>query len=343
MTTRLFGAISTADSGLSWEDVDKKLSIGSSSPLMLSSGKVDSSGALNLNSATSTAINFQVNSSTKWSVTSSGVLESSGSQTIQASSGNLNLSAPAIVAMFPNTSDGSDNGQAVLQGGGAWGYTRGGSIAVYGNEHASSGNIWLNAGTTGVIDFYTNNTFKWRIASNGTLFGHSGATIEATNIALQSNSGTVNLVTNTGNINFNTAYTTRWTVQSGGALVPSSNNDAAATIGASGTRVYLYGGTVRYTTLTNDSDLTLKKNITEITSSYSESFSLLQFKKFNYLVESDTDRKHYGVIAQEAKQIIDDLVLGEEGSYGIDTNALTIIIGKVVQEILERLNRNNIT
>lgn len=46
-----------------------------------------------------------------------------------------------------NTSDGSDNGEIALLGGGADAYTRGGSLRAYGNENADAGSVKVRLGT----------------------------------------------------------------------------------------------------------------------------------------------------------------------------------------------------
>ena len=107
------------------------------------------------------------------------------------------------------------------------------------------------------------------------------------------------------------------------ALRPSWNNSAR--IGLSSYRMYhIYGGTVHYSTLSQDSDLSIKENIREITSPLQtirqirgiqydlkrDYFINTQEERIDELVEEGKNK--YGVIAQELKEILPDLVLYDE-------------------------------
>jgi len=107
------------------------------------------------------------------------------------------------------------------------------------------------------------------------------------------------------------------------ALRPSWSNSAR--IGLSSYRMYhIYGGTVHYSTLSQDSDLSIKENIREITSPLQtirqirgiqydlkrDYFINTQEERIDELVEEGKNK--YGVIAQELKEILPDLVLYDE-------------------------------
>lgn len=70
-----------------------------------------------------------------------------------------------------NTSDGSDNQAFAVGGGGAAGTTRGGTVAVYGNENANTGKVVLTAGnvTNGTINFETGGALKAYFDQTGNL------------------------------------------------------------------------------------------------------------------------------------------------------------------------------
>ena len=85
--------------------------------------------------------------------------------------GNITYTNAGVFNIVPNTSDGADNKGAQLCGGGSPLFTRGGFVAVYGNEHASSpGDVELAAGTVtgGSINFYTADTLRYTLGQDGT-------------------------------------------------------------------------------------------------------------------------------------------------------------------------------
>jgi len=68
-----------------------------------------------------------------------------------------------------NTSDGSDNAQIVISGGGASGDTRGASVHISGNESGNAGLLQLRAGSGSVSEIrsYTNGSERIRVNSSG--------------------------------------------------------------------------------------------------------------------------------------------------------------------------------
>jgi hypothetical protein len=65
-----------------------------------------------------------------------------------------------------STDDGTDSGLVQFSGGGAVGNTRGAYITLYGNEHASVGDLVLGSGgSTSSIDLYHNNTIQLTLAN----------------------------------------------------------------------------------------------------------------------------------------------------------------------------------
>lgn len=78
-----------------------------------------------------------------------------------------------------NTSDGSDNKQIIIGGGGASGFGRGSNIYLYGNEHSTqAGDMLLEAGTGGDIDFITGSgSTRFRLNSSGDLIYLNTSTV----------------------------------------------------------------------------------------------------------------------------------------------------------------------
>lgn len=89
---------------------------------------------------------------------------------------------------------------------------------------------------------------------------------------------------------------------------------------------YIYGNNVHYTSLTNDSDRVLKKDITSIDKAVDLILNLkpVQFKYIN----GTSDRNHYGLIAQEVKEAMDAVGIDDAGIYvdqkiGVDPNSVS--------------------
>lgn len=78
------------------------------------------------------------------------------------------LMATDSTGLFANTSDGSDNIQVGISGGGGLGNDRGGNIILKGNEDSSGGSIDINAGNVaGAFIRFTNPTEHMRITDGG--------------------------------------------------------------------------------------------------------------------------------------------------------------------------------
>lgn len=70
-----------------------------------------------------------------------------------AADGSAFAFVPTLFSIRASTSDGSDNGQFVINAGGALSQTRGAGLSAYGNEHASEpGDMAINTGTIATSD-----------------------------------------------------------------------------------------------------------------------------------------------------------------------------------------------
>jgi hypothetical protein len=150
-----------------------------------------------------------------------------------------------------NTADGADNKYLLLFGGGGIGTSRGAEIGLYGNEHALSGNLVLEAGvgngtTTGAI--YANprmyfgtrpgNDYMWQLACN--------------------NSFTIYGDVTSGYINSNCYYNSGWKYRENGAasmISPTTNGLI---------RIYTAGTGVKDGTITWKSTIAIDTNGTGI-------------------------------------------------------------------------------
>lgn len=126
-----------------------------------------------LNAITGKSVNFSINDSPQWKI-EDGL--------VGASDGDL-VYMNTVGYIRGNTSDGSDNGQLTLSGGGDGSpvSSRGGHVNIYGNDHSAAGSIELKAGatSTGKISFFTglaSSLERWSILESGNLIPNGNST-----------------------------------------------------------------------------------------------------------------------------------------------------------------------
>jgi hypothetical protein len=113
-------------------------------------------------------------------------------------------------------------------------------------------------------------------------------------------------------------------------------------IGTSGARFYLYGSTVRYTTLTNDSDIRLKKNVVPSTYGLKE---IEKLKPIRYEYKKEDVGVHIGFSAQDVEKIMPELVSEDEGVKCLSTIEMIPTIVNAIQELsakISMLEKNNV-
>lgn len=103
-------------------------------------------------------------------------------------------------------------------------------------------------------------------------------------------------------------------------------------LGETSARFLLKGSSVYYTSLINDSDRALKKNINSSPRG-KEDILKLEAKSFEYNVDNVPGRKHLGFIAQDVEKIMPELVVGEEGEKGIMMVDLIPILVTSIQQL----------
>lgn len=109
---------------------------------------------------------------------------------------------------------------------------------------------------------------------------------------------------------------------------------ASPQIGTSGARFYLYGSTVRYTTLTNDSDIRLKKNVIDSDYGLAE---IEKLKPIKYEYKKDDEGVHIGFSAQDVEKIMPELVSEDEGVKCISTIEMIPTLVKAIQELSAKI------
>jgi hypothetical protein len=98
------------------------------------------------------------------------------------------------------------------------------------------------------------------------------------------------------------------------------------------TRFYIYGNGNYSFTGSNVSDRRAKTNISALEISATDKIMSLQAKSYN--MKNNPSQIRYGFIAQEVKQIVSDLVSGNEGDgyLGLDYDGLLTLTIKALQE-----------
>lgn len=167
--------------------------------------------------------------------------------------GGLTLASHIVFDITPfsikaDTSDAADNSALTLTGAGSATYTRGAYIALFGNEHATDpgqlvllagdiagGTITIETTATEPIKFYTDNTRRWDITSEGNIVPYVDGTYDIGSSANQVDvifsqelrSHDTDLVIRTigaNGISFYTSNTEQWGINSGGTFY-SLNGD----------------------------------------------------------------------------------------------------------------------
>lgn len=160
----------------------------------------------------------------------------------------------------------------------------------------------------------TNPTDKIRGFQNGSgtllLQGYTGVNLES-----------LEAVSNYGNFTYNTKNYIRIKNTS----IDIGNNSNSCTINMRGSMV-------------NNSDIRLKTNINDYNKETLRLINKIKLKSFDW-IESNK-HEEIGIIAQELKNIIPDLVVTDEKTslLSIKTNNLIFYLIKAIQELIERLN-----
>ena len=229
MANLAIGKISNVESGISWNDSTKTLSIGATPAVNVASSEVQSSSSLSIKGGEGALIYSGTGSiglytgaspTLKWSVAADGVLTGAASQHIACS--NLTVRG--------STADGTDNASLFLTGGGGVGGTRGGWIEIHGDEYATDpGAIIATAGNVvgakAKIVTVNNNAIElistsktWSLGSDGILACPGDISVPASGVVksvsgaatVLATSGTLGLQAGGDNSIIFTANSTAW-------------------------------------------------------------------------------------------------------------------------------------
>jgi len=253
----------------------------------------------------------------------------------------------------------------------------GGARSYVGFPGNSSSQFSIVNYEAGVIDFATNSLTRMTITSAGNVgIGtsspnntYSGLTIYGSDPSLSmttSNSGGwvwTQYVNSSGTNNFSMGVNQAvpyWGVKVGAGMdsptlvVSSGGNVLIGTTTDNGYKLNVNGqpGANGYTLWTNYSDLRLKENVTNLdANNILERINNLRPVTYNYnelsgFDEETRNRRISGFIAQELKEVFPDMVgtikIKNIEYYDTNLSNLTLYLVKAIQELNEKLTRNNI-
>jgi len=229
-----------------------------------------------------------------------------------------------------------------------------GAMIALGNSTTESNNARIFSGqydlgfaagvTTGIMSFYTNDTERIRITSDGIVNLYSPST-NADALNLYNSSGKLNIKMGGGGGSanqsslsmYNASNTLTIGLNGAGDTDPSfiTGYLAIGTTTNSGYRLYVSGTIYATGNITANSDLTLKKNLAIIENPTDK---LMQLNGYSYQWRED-DSHQYGVIAQEVEKILPYAVsTGNDGIKGVSYNQIIPVLIEAIKELSAEIN-----
>ena len=214
--------------------------------------------------------------------------------------------------------------------------TNGAQIAL-GNSTTESNNARIFSGqydlgfaagvTTGIMQFYTNDTERMRITSGGAVQINTTVGAATLNMKSQASGAILRFQNNSSGDGTIFAYGT------------STSLDYAFNTYSVANAFYLYNNGNYSFAGSNVSDKRLKENIKNI--DYNAIEKLIQLVPKSYNMINHPDIKRNGFIAQEVKEILPDLITGtetDEEYLGLDYNGLLTLAVKAIQELSAKVS-----
>jgi len=289
----------TGDSNLFWNNTNKRLGIGTTSPtaiLDVSGNDVNRSGLRVFNSNTANGdkeIQIFVGGQTAFGITAwqnSGVIES-----VAGLSSNFILSnfqtGPIIFANSGRLE------RARITTGGAFAVGNAGNGTGYGIEILNT----FNQPRMALVD---NATYTGVFKSNGLL------------VTLSNDSANP--------LTLNTTAVERMRITAGGNILMGTTTD-------NGERLYVSGNIRATGTITANSDINLKKNLLKIENALEK---VEQISGYTYEFKLDDSKRHAGVIAQEIEGVLPEIVnKGNDGLLGVEYGNISALLIEAIKDL----------
>ena len=141
---------------------------------------------------------LRTNNTERWRITSAGILQSNGSQTIRTSTGQLTLTTGGGNGPVVISTNGTGSIQFSPSGNNRWTIDANGILEAAGAQQirTATGNLDIRAGGVSSIFFRTNGGLRWSINSTGILQSEGEQTIRTStgNLTLSTNGGNGNII-----------------------------------------------------------------------------------------------------------------------------------------------------
>jgi hypothetical protein len=191
-----------------------------------------------------------------------------------------------------------------------------------GNTNTSiTGSMLVLSRTTGAGE---NIAFR----NTGTSAGISGTTYAGQIISAGNN--IFELYTDTTSaLAFGTNATERMRITSGGNILMGTTSD-------NGERLYVSGAIRATSTITANSDISLKKNLLKIENALEK---VEQINGYTYEFKEDDSKRHAGVIAQEIQTVLPEIVnKGNDGILGVEYGNISALLIEAIKEQQTQIN-----
>lgn len=130
-------------------------------------------------------------------------------------------------------------------------------------------------------------------------------------------------VSGSGYLQILTSGIDRVRVTSGGNILMGTTSD-------NGERLYVSGAIRATSTITANSDLTLKKNLLKIENALEK---VEQINGYTYELKADDSKRHAGVIAQEIQTVLPEIVnKGNDGILGVEYGNISALLIEAIKE-----------
>ena len=112
--------------------------------------------------------------------------------------------------------------------------------------------------------------------------------------------------------------------------ITGTANILMGTTSDNGERLYVSGNIRATGSITANSDITLKKNLLKIENALEK---VEQINGYTYELKEDDSKRHAGVIAQEIKEVLPEIVnTGNDGLMGVEYGNISALLIEAIKE-----------
>lgn len=352
------GILSQDNTNFFWDNTNKYLGIGNTgtptAPLDIHNGTVGQLIQLNATSTNNSNIGFLNNNVNKWRI---GNVYNAGANDFNIFNNTLTTNALTILSNnnigisnsapnYPLHLKNSTFSQLCIEGGTAadlilFNSSGTANIRTMTMRQTSSSYLsFFSANDNGTIN--VNNILNLSNSTGNVLIGTStdnGNKLQVNGSTKLSGAGITLDIVNTNNVSGDNALTVRLGAN-------CDNLSSYLFVGETGgvNKFFVYGNG----TFATVSDIRLKKNINKINDNYLDKIQKLNIVNYNWNDQENGSNFELGMIAQEVEKILPNIVIENKEQINgvkyksIQVSAIPYILIKAIQELNEKLARNNI-